>query len=250
MGLVGSFLARAYLNTRTWPKDDSATPAAYQDRSKLEVLFGPGVWEEFRGKTVLDYGCGDGREAVEIACHGAARVVGIDIRQDALRKAAAAANAASVSTICEFGASASERFDVVLSLDSMEHFPQPARELDRMADLLHPAGYVLMSFGPPWLHPRGHHFPLFPWAQLVFTERSLMQWRARFKRDGARKFNECEGGLNQMTVGKFERLVGQSPLAFASCECVPIESLRPLHNRLTREFTTATVRSRLRLRSK
>src|SRR5215813_6290722 len=120
----------------------------------------------------------------------------------------------------------------------MEHFPQPAHELDRMADLLHPAGYVLMSFGPPWLHPRGHHFPLFPWAQLVFTERSLMQWRARFKRDGARKFNECEGGLNQMTLGKFERLVGQSPLAFASCECVPIGSLRPLHNRLTREFTT------------
>lgn len=246
MGLVGSFFARAYLNARTWPQNDGRTTEAYQEKSKLEVLFGQGVWEEFRDKTVLDFGCGDGREAVEIAQHGAARVLGIDIRQDFLRHAAARARAASVEPICEFAASATGKFEVVLSLDSMEHFSEPAREIEHMADLLDPSGYVLMSFGPPWLHPLGHHFPLFPWAHLVFTERSLMEWRARFKKDGARKFSECLGGLNQMTVGKFERLVRHSALELSTFECVPVGKLRPLHNRLTREFTTAVVRARLR----
>src|SRR6185437_9484060 len=189
-------------------------PAAYRGRNKLEVLFGPRVWVELADKTVLDFGCGSGEEAVDIARHGAARV----------------------------------RFDVVLSLDSMEHFGEPARVLEQMAANLAPPGYVLMSFGPPWLHPLGHHFPLFPWAHLVFTERSMMEWRARFKYDGAKTFEQCSGGLNRMTIRKFERLVARSPLTFASLDLAPIRGLRILHNQATREFTTATIRCRLKHR--
>jgi SAM-dependent methyltransferase len=248
MALVGSLIARAYLKNKTWPENDGQTPSAYLEKNKLEVLFGPRVWEEFRGKAILDFGCGDGKEAVEIARHGAARVVGIDVRRDLLRKATIRAEAASVESICEFATATSGRFDVVLSLDSMEHFSEPARELGCIANFLDTEGYVLMSFGPPWLHPLGHHFPLLLWAHLVFPERSLMEWRARFKNDGAKKFNECLGGLNQMTIGKFERLIAQSPLMMSTCDCVPIRSLYPLHNRLTREFTTAVVRARLRHR--
>ena len=249
MGFVGSFLARAYLNTKKWPQNDGSAPRAYQEQSKLEVLFGPGVWEEFRGRTVLDFGCGDGREVVEIASRGAARAVGIDIREDLLAAAAARASDASLSAVCEFASSASGKFDVVLSVDSMEHFPEPAQVLEIMADLLNPGGCVLMSFGPPWLHPLGHHFPLFPWAHLVFTERAMMEWRSRFKNDGAKKFTECLGGLNQMTLSRFERLVNQSPLEVVSSEYVPIRKLRILHNRLTREFMTAVVRCKLRRRA-
>lgn len=248
MGIVGGILARSYLNSKIWPPDDGASPAPYEGKSKLEVLFGPDVWAELRGKTVLDFGCGDGKEAVEIAQHGAAHVAGIDIRNDLLDKARERARAARVETICSFSTGVSGRFDVVLSIDSMEHFSDPGRILATMASMLAPAGYVLMSFGPPWLHPKGHHFPLFPWAHLVFTERALMEWRARFKNDGAKKFGECLGGLNQMTISKFESLVAKSPLEAATCELVPIRSLRPFHNRLTREFTTSVVRCRLRLR--
>lgn len=248
MGIVGGTLARAYLNSKTWPQDDGASPAAYQGKSKLEVLFGPDVWTELGGKTVLDFGCGEGKEAVEIAAHGAAHVTGIDIRGDLLAKAVARAQAAGVESFCSFSTAVSGQFDVVLSLDSMEHFADPGRILAAMASMLAPTGYVLMSFGPPWLHPKGHHFPLFPWAHLVFTERAMMEWRARFKSDGAKKFGECLGGLNQMTIRKFESLVATSPLEAATCELVPIRSLRSIHSPLTSEFTTAVVRCRLRLR--
>ena len=248
MGLIGGAFARAYLNSRKWPEDDGAAPAAYRGRNKLEVLFGPRVWVELADKTVLDFGCGSGEEAVDIARHGAARVVGIDIRENFLTRAAERARAASVDSICQFDISTRERFDVVLSLDSMEHFGEPARVLEQMAANLAPPGYVLMSFGPPWLHPLGHHFPLFPWAHLVFTERSMMEWRARFKDDGAKTFEQCSGGLNRMTIRKFERLVARSPLTFASLDLAPIRGLRILHNQATREFTTATIRCRLKHR--
>jgi hypothetical protein len=46
-------------------------------------------------------------------------------------------------------------------------------------------------------------------------------------------------------VARFERIVAQSDWRFASFDAVPIRKLRRFHNRLTREFTTATVRCRL-----
>jgi hypothetical protein len=103
-----------------------------------------------------------------------------------------------------------------------------------------------VSFGPTWLHPLGGHlFSVFPWAHLIFSEKALIRWRSTFKTDGATRFSEVAGGLNQMTIAKFEDLVANSPLQFAGFELVPIKKLRPFHNRLTREFTTAIVRCRL-----
>ena len=115
-----------------------------------------------------------------------------------------------------------------------------------MNTLLQPSGEVLVSFGPTWFHPLGGHlFSVFPWAHLVFSERALIRWRSTFKTDGATRFNEVAGGLNKMTIAKFEELVADSPLKFASLELVPIKKLKNIHNRLTREFTTAIVRCRL-----
>jgi len=72
-----------------------------------------------------------------------------------------------------------------------------------------------------------------------------MAWRAAFKDDGATRFSEVAGGLNQMTVSGFIRVVEASPFCFDALELVPIRKLRYLHNRFTREFTTSAVRFRL-----
>src|SRR5205085_8369275 len=44
---------------------------AYANKSKLGVLFGDTFFDEIRGKTVLDFGCGTGGEVVEMAQRGA-----------------------------------------------------------------------------------------------------------------------------------------------------------------------------------
>jgi SAM-dependent methyltransferase len=207
------------------------------------TLLGKDVVEEIRGKDVLDFGCGKGAEAIEMAAY-ARSVVGLDIRQDHL--AIASEHAQGVNN-CTFVTSTDRKFDVVVSLDAFEHFGDPAGVLKVMHSMLHDEGTVIFSFGPTWFHPLGGHlFSVFPWAHLLFSEHSLIAWRSRFRHDGATRFGEVEGGLNQMTISRFKRIVRDTGFESESFDPVPIRRLAFLANPLTQEFTTAIVRGRLR----
>ncbi len=228
---------------RIAPAKSRLTGAAYAGSSKLRILLGDDLLKRIEGKDVLDFGCGYGTEAVEMAAH-ARSVYGLDILEASLEKGRENAAAAGVSHTCTFGSAApAHEVDAIISLDSFEHFSDPGGILMQMYELLRPGGQVLISFGPPWYHPLGGHlFSVFPWAHLVFSEAALLRWRSDIRSDGARKFGEVEGGLNQMTIGRFERLVATTPFTLVRIEVVPIGKLRPIANRLTREFTTAIVR--------
>ncbi len=202
--------------------------------------------QQLSGRTVIDFGCGEGREAVEFARRGAAHVYGVEIRPELHQAGRENALRAGVADRCEFVVTPPRPADLIFSIDAFEHFDDPAAILSIMETMLAPGGAVHISFGPPWYHPRGGHlFSIFPWAHLIFSEAALIRWRADFKSDGATRFSEVAGGLNQMTIRRFERLVAASPFRFASMQIVPIRPLRALHTRLTREFTTSVVRCRL-----
>jgi len=243
MHLIGGALGMALLN---WASRNGAVQrcdiaTAYIGRSKLEVLLGAGIWDEVRGKEVLDFGCGPGAEVVEMAEHGASRVIGIDLRQHWLDLGVEHATNRGVADRCTFAPEWRDPIDVIISLDSFEHFSDPAGVLAHMHRLLRPGGKVLAAFGPTWYHPLGGHiYSVFPFAHLLFSEAALVQWRALHKTDGAKTIEES--GLNKMTIRHFIRLVEASPLRFASFELLPIRPLRWIANRLTREFTTAAVR--------
>lgn len=245
MGVIGGAVGYGLL--RAVARGDHATHldgSAYQDRSKLEILFGDSFWSQIQDKVVIDFGCGTGAEAIEMAKRGAGKVIGVDIQERFLQLARQRLSGEKLN--CEFTTSASEPADVVVSVDCFEHFGDPAAALVAMRRMLKPTGRVLISFGPTWYHPYGGHlFSVFPWAHLIFTERALMRWRSEFKSDGATRFSEVAGGLNQMTIRRFERLVADSPFRFEHFENVPIKKLRRLSNGLTREFTTAIVRCAL-----
>lgn len=220
---------------------------AYAGRSKLRILLGDALLESVRDRTVVDFGCGDGSEAVDLVRHGARRVIGVDIRPPLLEAAARSAAAAGVAHACTFTTTPVDRADIVVCIDAFEHFADPAAMLRRMADLLVDDGFVATSFGPTWFHPYGGHlFSVFPWAHLLFSEPALVRWRSHLRNDGATRFAEVEGGLNQMTIRRFEQLVAASPLRMDFIEAVPIRRLAWCHNRVTREFTTSVVRARLR----
>lgn len=220
----------------------------YRNKSKLRILLGEAAVNSLPGKVVIDFGCGEGMEAIEIAKAGAARVIGIDIRESILQVARRnAAQAGVPESLCSFAQKTDQLADAIVSIDAFEHFEDPGLILKLMHGLLKPGGECLISFGPTWYHPLGGHlFSVFPWAHLVFSERAMIQWRSAFKTDGATRFCEVEGGLNQMTIRRFEKIVAASPFQGAgTIETVPIRKLRPLHNPLTREFTSALVRCRL-----
>ena len=218
---------------------------AYRQRGKLDVMLGAESLREITGRTVIDFGCGEGHEALELARLGA-RVYGLDLQEDLLEGARRRARDAGLDDRCQFGREPDARADLIVALDSFEHFADPAGVLERMYGLLQDDGRVLASFGPTWFHPLGGHlFSVFPWSHLLFSERALLRWRADLRDDGATRFSEVAGGLNQMTIARFERLVRASRFHLARLETVPIRKLRWAHARPTREFTTAIVRAQL-----
>lgn len=247
MGIIGGSLGYHLLRRISSDGETGyCDGSAYQGVSKLEALLGDRVWRETQDKVVIDFGCGDGDDAVEVAKRGARRVIGIDIRQRALAKARQTAAQHNVAERCTFTTQTEEKAEVILSIDAFEHFDDPAEILRIMRRLLSDNGCVIAAFGPTWYHPLGGHlFSVFPWAHLLFTEKSLIRWRSDFKTDGATRFCEAEGGLNQMTIRRFEALIGESDFKFAEFEAVPIRRMQLLANRMTREFTTAIVRCKL-----
>ena len=220
--------------------------SAFALKGKLPTLLGDAFLEEVKGKTVLDFGCGEGAEAVEMALAGAERVIGLDIQASLLARARTRAKEAGVEHRCNFCTETSEPADLITSIDAFEHFGEPKLALDAMYGLLRPGGTLVASFGPTWYHPLGGHlFSIFPWAHLMFSEDALIAWRSDFKTDGATKFHETAGGLNRMSIARFERIATESAFKVTTIEAVPIRKLQSIHCKWTREWTTSIVRARL-----
>ena len=221
-------------------------------RISLTQRFGPNIWSDLQGLRVLDFGCGDGRHSIELAEHGI-EAVGIDIQDRLL--AAARAEAQARGLTCTFvNARDSQglqgKFDVVISVNSFEHFSDPAGVLMQMHGYAKPGGMVLIYFSPPWKHPYGPHLGFItriPWPHAWFSESTLMAVRSEYVKDGATRFEDVEGGLNRMTIAKFEALVAESPFQMERLELLPIRGISWFtRNRITREYLCSAVRARLR----
>ena len=97
--------------------------------------------EDMENSTVLDVGCGSGRNSALFADLGARRVVGIDFSGPMLELAREYARAAGVAEQCEFIQADfldypfTETFDVVVALGVFDYVADPVRALKRMTEL-------------------------------------------------------------------------------------------------------------------
>jgi 2-polyprenyl-6-hydroxyphenyl methylase / 3-demethylubiquinone-9 3-methyltransferase len=138
-----------------------------------------GIIGDWRGKTVLDLGCGGGFMAEALARRGA-KVVGVDPSEAAIR--AAQAHAESEGLTIDYKAGTGESIplgdrsvDCVVCVDVLEHVADLDRVLDEIARVLKPDGQllfdtinrtplaalVIVHLGEPVLRllPRGTHDP-------------------------------------------------------------------------------------------
>jgi 2-polyprenyl-3-methyl-5-hydroxy-6-metoxy-1,4-benzoquinol methylase len=182
---------------------------------------------DFAGKTVLDVGCGWGSLSARAARSGATRVVGVDLdaaspeERISERYPDVADRVSFVATKGQLAEIAGEEFDLVISKDSMEHFPQPEAFVPLMADLVKAGGELAVGFSPLWKSPNGGHIDFMtrvPWAHLVFSEKTIMAERRRFRpEEHAESFSEIKGGLNKMTFTRFSAMMadtGFEPIYF------------------------------------
>jgi SAM-dependent methyltransferase len=172
----------------------------------LDFIFAtvPNFLGEIEGKSVLDYGCGRGDQALAIARAGAARVVGYDPFPKF------PVDRQGVEFVSELP---TDRFDVVLNCSAFEHFAHPEAELASMRSLT--GGKLIITWAEPWYSNNGSHmgdFIRIPWVNLLFPERSVMLVRSLYRDDGATSYETCGlgGAVNRMTVARFEKIVKNS----------------------------------------
>ena len=186
----------------------------------------PRFIEYIQGKRVLDFGCGPGYQAVAMVKRGADSVLGLDINSAWLSQAEALAEKNGCSDKVTFRdakeflaeESGLSNFDVTLSCGSFEHFADPAQELENMKRLTRNGGRILITFAEPWLSPHGSHMYSFckvPYVNILFSEKTVLAVRARFRDDGAERYEDIRSGLNRMTLARFERIIRNSGLQIA-----------------------------------
>lgn len=242
--MFGRFLlAKLSSESATAEADSSAS------RDPLSTLLSsyPDLPNLVRGKRVLDFGCGRGDQAAAIAHRFSATATGLDTNQRSLAGAAAKYGAA-----VEFidAIPTGRTWDIVISLNAMEHYNDPISALESMREAVTVGGLILISFGPPWWAPYGSHMQFFcriPWLQLWFSERTIMAVRSEYRSDGAQRFEDVESGLNRMSLAKFERIISESRLSLIRLNYTGVKGMHWIARiPVIRELGTVHVTSVLR----
>ncbi len=219
----------------------------------------PDLIERIRGRLVLDFGCGPGWQAVAMKKLGAAEVWGVDIVDSHLEHARALAESAGVPV--NFVKAVPEKlkaaFDVVLSISAFEHFADPEAMLGLMRSFVNPTGQIIITWAEPWYSHSGSHIGNFtripgtnhaiPWCNLLFSDKAMLTLRSRFRTDRPERIEDIEGGLNRMTVARFEAIMRESGMRIERLQAHPTLGL-PVVSRIpvVRELLTSAATCILR----
>lgn len=107
------------------------------------------------GKRVLDVACGEGYGSRLLRDWGASQVEGVDVSQEAVERAdrlfAMPGLRYSVLDATHVDqAFADQQFDLIVSIETIEHLPDPAAFLRAIKRLLAPGGHVILTCPNDW----------------------------------------------------------------------------------------------------
>jgi 2-polyprenyl-6-hydroxyphenyl methylase/3-demethylubiquinone-9 3-methyltransferase len=147
----------------------------------------------FRGKMVLDAGCGTGEETMFLASLGARKIIGIDTSDGSLEYARARARDAGLDnvefrhvSVLDTETFADASFDYVSSLGCIHHTPRMQDAFDNLCRMLRPGGHLCTFI----YNSYGHFFYNF---ECDFLDRFIgddVEQRVRF----ARRWFDWRGG--------------------------------------------------------
>lgn len=172
----------------------------------------------FKGKRVLDVGCGHGALSVLTAQRGASNVVGVDLDEGRIDFANrnVAANFSEFMNVLSFESTEIARlegeYDVVVSKDTFEHIDDLEDMLNHIFRLLAPGGILAAGFGPLYYSPFGDHgrFGLgLPWLHAVIPEAILGAVASQRERRPIRGASDL--GLNKLTTPALGKFLAHQP---------------------------------------
>ncbi len=220
----------------------------YKWGGKTVECFAPKFTPEdiFKGKIVLDMGCGASGKSLYYLSIGAKEVVGIDIVPHYKEAAEAFADKLGFSDRFTFilGDALNlpveeNTFDVVIMNDFMEHIYDPEKAVKEALRVLKHGGRLYINF-PPYFHPMGIHMSDvigIPWVHMLFTQKTLItaykdlvkglpdekeRLSLRFSID--EKGKEYISYLNKMTIRKFRAIAKKMNLDIYWYNEIPLRS--------------------------
>lgn len=162
-------------------------------------------------KSVLDFGCGHGALSLDLAQHGARRVLGIDLSDQRIRFCRErTAPRAPKEGVLEFrkvnvvDIDEPEGFDMIVSKDVLEHVEPLEPAIQAMGRLLKPGGTLRFGFSPLYYSPFGDHGELgtrIPWGHVLAGEQRVLDAFNRSNKSSCRTL--VEAGFNKRTPRQF-----------------------------------------------
>ncbi len=168
----------------------------------------------WKGKTVLDAGCGTGELPYLIAKKGAKHVLGIDYSKEAIGVAEKTYSVKNLSFECtDISMLKGKKFDVITTLGTLEHVDDPIIVLRKLKSLLTPKGSLIVTC-PNWVNPRGYMLQML--AQLFdakitladihfFTPFEFQAWAKKLNMKLSWKTVEQEWGHGEKCISDFKR---------------------------------------------
>lgn len=174
---------------------------------------------DFRGKTVLDFGCGHGALTLHAARYKPKKIIGIDLEKNYIDFANKnlSKNYGQYKNIVEFKLvdinkwDPEEKFDIIISKETFEHVLDLDTVLNSMYKLLANEGKVYSGFGPLYNFFNGDHgrvFPIIPWFHLLLPQSFLIN---RINKKNKNKISSItELGLNMYSLKEYMSMFDNS----------------------------------------
>jgi len=211
----------------------------YNEAIRITPEFGR-LWQ-IKNKNILDVGSGLGGKPLFYAEQGAKIVSAIDLRFVSSTATLNLALQHGYQNILSINSNAAQipfpnnYFDVIVSINVMEHVDDPLSSLAECKRVLKPGGLFFLHF-PPFYSPWGAHLEgwiNFPWPHVVFSDKTLLKAAdqidqekqkntdyiptARFKWISYDRLPE----LNRITVDKFLKLIKEVDLIVLESTLLP-----------------------------
>ncbi len=187
---------------------------------KRGIKENPIFWERlggppnFKGKKVLDIGCGHGSLCVDIAKKGAKKVIGVDLDDDRINFAQEnlKKNYPEFKKRLEFisidVADLDEKeFDFIVSKDTFEHIIDLDGVLKQIRKRLKKNGKLYVGIAPLYFSPMGDHgrtHAKIPWGHLIFSESYLLKRASKIEKKKIKTIYDL--GLNKLYLNDYYRL--------------------------------------------
>ena len=174
---------------------------------------------DFRGKTVLDFGCGHGSLTIDIANSGAKKVVGIDLEDENINfaKENVTENFKNLKDKISFikldilENNELKNFDYIVSKDTFEHTTNIEKILLKFHKITADDGKIYVGFGPLYNFYNGDHGraeAILPWFHIIIPEKILIKRLNKKYNKNLKKIEDL--GLSKYSFKDYLRLFEES----------------------------------------